>query len=289
MLDKIILNSNRFWDSIKASCGLIFGIISAVLLFVDKEKLGINTLKTGIIVLGGSLLLALICSVISVTFYTKVETIKGKVVLKYDDLWNISFCKRGKNKIVVVGVNTTFDTIVDEELSIVDKPLVSPTTIHGQWLKQMKKRGVAIPDIDDAIEQSLELQNITPRVEISPEVKTRGKCKCYPKGTIAVYEYGKTIFYLLALSEFDENNNAQNSKEELIQTIIQLINYYNMKGNGFDLYLPLLGAGQSRTGISQQDSLELITALFKAYQEKIHGCVNVIVYSKDRDKVSLDI
>lgn len=52
MLDKIILNSNRFGDSIKASCGLIFGIISAVLLLVDKEKLGINTFKTGIIVLG---------------------------------------------------------------------------------------------------------------------------------------------------------------------------------------------------------------------------------------------
>ena len=116
MLNKILLNSTRFLNSIKASCGVIFGIISAILLFVDKEKLGITTLKTGIIVLGGSLLLALIYAVIRVMFYTKVEAVKGKVVLKYDDLWNISFCKRGKKKIVVVGVNTTFDTVVDEEV-----------------------------------------------------------------------------------------------------------------------------------------------------------------------------
>ena len=140
MTNKIFLNSNRFWNSFKTSCGFIFGIISTILLFVEKEELGIVTFQAGISVLGVALILSIVYSIIRVMFYIKVEPIKGKVVLKYGDLWNASFCKRGKKKIVVVGVNTTFDTIIDEELSNVNKPLVSPTTIHGQWIKQMKKR-----------------------------------------------------------------------------------------------------------------------------------------------------
>lgn len=118
-------------------------------------------------------------------------------------------------------------------------------------------------------------------------MKDRGKLNCYPKGTIACYEYENTIFYLLALSEFDENNNAQNTKEELVQTIIKLIDYYDKHGNGLDIYVPIMGTGQSRTGIHKAEALEVIRSLFRLYEDKIHGCANIIVYSKDRDEVSI--
>lgn len=53
------------------------------------------------------------------------------------------------------------------------------------------------------------------------------------------------------------------------------------------IYIPLLGTGQSRTGITRKDSLEIMASLFELYEEKIQGCVNIVVYSEDRDKVSL--
>ena len=288
MLKKIQINEKLFLEYFKIACGGVFGIASACLLFFDKSDLKIKSNFSKILTITILILVAVIYAVVKVISYNKIVVLRGKLVLRYGDLWKTAFNTNGKKKIVVVSVNTTFDTIMDEDLSMVNKPLVSPTTIHGIWLKCMKDRGVAIPDIDGQISDSLNLQGISPMEVLSSDVKVRGKLECYSKGTIAQCEYGDTVFYLLALSEFDKNNNAQNTKEELVQTIMKLINYYDEKGNGFDIYIPLLGTGQSRTGITRKDSLEIITSLFKLYEEKIQGCVNIVVYSKDRDKVSLE-
>lgn len=287
MLKKIQINGKLFLENFKIACGVIFGIASAFFIFFDISDLKIKSCSSKILTMTILILLAVFYAVVKVMSYKKIVVIKGKLVLRYGDLWKTAFNTKEKKKIVVVGVNTTFDTIVDENLSMVNKPLVSPTTIHGRWLKCMKDRNVAISDIDAKISNSLKLQGISPMKVLSRNVKARGKLECYSKGTIAQYEYGNTVFYLLALSEFDENNNAQNTKEELVETITKLINYYDKKGNGFDIYIPLLGTGQSRTGITRKDSLEIMASLFELYEEKIQGCVNIVVYSEDRDKVSL--
>lgn len=109
------------------------------------------------------------------------------------------------------------------------------------------------------------------------------------RGQLQQYEYENTVFYLMALSEFDENNNAQNTKEDLVQTIIKLIDYYDKKGNGFDIYLPYWEQDNPEQDVTREESLEVITSLFKLYEDKIQGCANIIIYSKDRDKVSLDV
>lgn len=287
MLKKIQINGKLFLEYLKIACGFVFGIASAFFLFFDISDLKIKSCSSKILTMTILILLAVFYAVVKVMSYKKIVVIKGKLVLRYGDLWKTAFNTKEKKKIVVVGVNTTFDTIVDENLSIVNKPLVSPTTIHGRWLKCMKDRNVAISDIDAKISNSLKLQGISPMKVLSRNVKARGKLECYSKGTIAQYEYDNTVFYLLALSEFDENNNAQNTKEELVETIMKLINYYDKKGNGFDIYIPLLGTGQSRTGITRKDALEIMASLFELYEEKIQGCVNIVVYSEDRDKVSL--
>ena len=285
MLKKIQINGKLFLEYFKIACGVVFGIASAFFLFFDISDLKIKSCSSKILTMTILILLAIFYAVVKVMSYKKIVVIKGKLVLRYGDLWKTAFNTKEKKKIV--GVNTTFDTIVDENLSMINKPLVSPTTIHGRWLKCMKDRNVAISDIDAKISNSLKLQGIRPMKVLSRNVKARGKLECYSKGTIAQYEYGNTVFYLLALSEFDENNNAQNTKEELVETITKLINYYDKKGNGFDIYIPLLGTGQSRTGITRKDALEIMASLFELYEEKIQGCVNIVVYSEDRDKVSL--
>lgn len=285
---KIIeLNARIFKGYFKAGCAMVFGIASAILLLFKKEDFRIDTIRKSAGVFFILIMAALAYALIKVMCYRKIESIKKKLILRYGNLWKYAFSRNKNKRIVVVNVNTTFDTIVDEKLSEVNKPLVSPTTIHGQWIKQMQKREVTIADIDKKIEESLRIQKIEPTKILEQSIKERGKLNCYPKGTIACYEYQNTIFYLLALSEFDENNNAQNTKEELVETITQLIDYYEHHGNGFDIYVPIMGTGQSRTGINKSEALEVIRSLFRLYQDKIHGCANIIVYSKDRDEVSI--
>ncbi len=110
-----------------------------------------------------------------------------------------------------------------------------------------------------------------------------------PTLTVAVFEHNDTIFYLIAMSELDAENNAQVSRENLVRVLTQLINYYDRHGNGYDLYLPLLGTGLSRAGLTHKEAFELITSMLRIYADKIHGCTYVVVHSKDRDKVSLQV
>ena len=66
-----------------------------------------------------------------------------------------------------------------------------------------------------------------------------------------------------------------------------MLDYYNKKGQGESLYLPLLGTGISRANISHEQSLKYIKYTVLSTDEKINGCITVIVYTKDEDKVSI--
>ena len=55
-------------------------------------------------------------------------------------------------------------------------------------------------------------------------------------------------FILLALSEFDENNKAQSSKDEVIKSLRSLLEFYDVNGQGYQMYITLMGTGRSRAG-----------------------------------------
>ena len=165
---------------------------------------------------------------------------------------------------------------------------MSPITVHGLWIKNMVKHGFNINYIDIAIEKSISLRGINPVKELSRQEKKRGKLKCYENGTIAVVEGKNNVeFFLLALSEFDENNKAQSSKDEVIKSLRSLLEFYDVNGQGYQMYITLMGTGRSRAGLTHHDSLQTITSLFSLYSEKIHGDINIVIYKKDKDKVSI--
>ena len=113
-------------------------------------------------------------------------------------------------------------------------------------------------------------------------------CVDHSKGTIAVYQYQNTTFYLLALAEFDSKNNAQNTQEELRETILKLIEFIGNYSQGCNIYIPVMGAGNSRTGIDDQTALELLSLNLKLYRTSLRGEINVIVYERNRDKVIIE-
>jgi len=296
-MSRIYDNLNLFINYLLKGISALFALASAVLLLVEKESLGIDSNCKAAVVYIIIIGLALLWAISRVFFYKENKVYGdglGELILRYDDIWKIAFPKqhfwtKDEKKIVVVSVNTSFDTIVDEDISKVKKPLVSTTTLHGQWIKQMQEHGISIEEMNRTIHESLTLQGIEPSKTVDRMKKDRGNLECFEKGTIAVYKYGNVFFYLLALSEFDEENRAQNTRNELIKTVEKLIEFYDANGQGYDLYVPLLGTGRSRTDISLDEALQIMVSYFKIYKAKVKGKVKIIVYKKQRKSISLDV
>ena len=270
-----------------------FSVLSIILSFITWVEMGVANIFVKMLIFVLIIIMALIGSTLWISVFKRKRLLwttgDGRVTVCYSDIMKLSFPKKKTvKKIVVIPVNTCFDTIVDENISLYDKPLVSPTTVHGLWIKNMVKHGFNINDIDIAIDKSISLRGINPVKELSRQEKKRGKLKCYENGTIAVVEGKNNVeFYLLALSEFDENNKAQSSKDEVIKSLRSLLEFYDVNGQGYQMYITLMGTGRSRAGLTHHDSLQTITSLFSLYSEKIHGDINIVIYKKDRDKVSI--
>lgn len=289
-MKRLCINKKYVIRSFTSALSVEFTVISAVLLFFSlKDDLGITLdsfCKKCLALLIPILLAGLFAVIRTCTFRKNkiVDETQLSIILRYGDLWKFGFPRFSKKRrIVVVNVNTAFDTIVDPPE--VHNPLVSANTVHGQWIEQMKKRGVSPNELDIEIEKSLDEQEIAPTAILN---KDRGNNRIYPRGTIAIYQYKNTTFYLLALSEFDTRNNAQNTQEELRKTILKLIQFIGNYSQGCDVYIPVMGAGNSRTGIDDQTALELLASNLKLSRSSLRGKINVIVYEGNRDKVTIE-
>lgn len=273
----------QFWSVL----GVVFTVISAFLCFISWDDFSnINwccRLITLAIVLVFSFFISLI-KVMATSTHTVWENGTGKIVLKYGDLIKIGFPKKSKNEqVVVVQVNTHFDTIVDENISCVSNPLVSSKTIHGQWLQKMYDT-MSCEELNSKIQENLHTQGIA----FSSTDRPRGNKDEYPNGSVAIVQGQNGVsFFLLALSSFDDNNNAQSSKEKLGKAISGLIDFYDKHAQGYKMSVPIMGTGLSRIGLSEQEALEIILSIIKLNSGKIHGEITIVIYNKNRDTLSI--
>ena len=200
----------------------------------------------------------------------------GNYNLKYisGDIIKSSFNnKKDTTKIVVIPVNTSFETQLSKNIEIETYPLVSENTIHGQWLKKILKE-IKKEDLDKRIQSQLENKQI----QSTGRSKGKGgKQTTYPIGTTAIIHYKNTIFYLLAISEFDEKNNAQSSMSEIKQSIIQLLRSYESFGQGYEMLIPLLGTGQSRAQLTPQESFLLIKNTILENNHLVKGQIKIVI------------
>ena len=74
----------------------------------------------------------------------------------------------------------------------------------------------------------------------------------------------------------------------MVDTITRLVDFYDVHGQGYEMFVPLMGTGMSRTGISAQDSLKILSSVFDIHSDRLYGDVTIVVYEKDRDKISLE-
>lgn len=278
-----------FFITLWRCASFFYGLLSVVLMFYTLDEINMDTSHKKLFLLALPLLSSCILSIIWTNIYPRkviLDETQRKIIIRYGDLWRYAFpvCSQ-KERIVIINVNNAFDTIVEDASAT--HPLVGANTMHGQWIKHMQSKGMSIKEIDKAIDNSLKQQNIKPIREYNKTEKPKGKRKLYPLGTIAKCKYRNTTFFLVALSEFDENNTAHSTRSELEYVIESMISYIGKNGLGNDVYIPLMGSGKSRTGISDSQALDLMSYLFKINQEKLNEIINIVVYSAHRDKISL--
>ena len=206
----------------------------------------------------------------------KVDVLSG-------DLFRFGFNNRKQTKcIIVIPVNTAFDTHVSRKIEGSGYPLVSENTIHGQWLTRMQEAGATIEKIDARIEASLNSLGFAPIKTI--ESRFGGKTQCYPIGAISVIETNNAIYFLTAISEFDENNNARSSPDDIAQAVRSILTIYDKCGQGYNLYLPLIGTGRSRAGLSTKEAYDLLTKSLVENGDMIHGCIHLVIRPQDREE-----
>ena len=204
----------------------------------------------------------------------------------YDDIFKIGF-EDIRDKIVVIPVNTAFDTIVDESIVNVSKTLVSPNTIHGKFIKALMKYGMSKDEIDRRIMSFFDIKNIHPVMIYPLKYRPRGKRAIYEFGSVSVIEYMHTTFFLLALSEFNDNNNAQCNQDQFICAVQRLIYFCDRYSQGKNIYIPLLGTNLSRVNMAHKESLQSMVSLFKLYSRNLHNKINIVIYTGDKNKVSI--
>ncbi len=206
----------------------------------------------------------------------------GSFVMEIGDLFAKGFGRRKKRKnIVVIPVDNSFDTVVSWGYEETAYPRVSETSVHGSWLQRMYRCGESPETLAERIERNLEVRQVTPIVA--------GKRCRYPIGTIAMIENEKALFFLLAISEFDERNVAHSSPELIEEALMALVEEYDVMGQGLDLFLPLLGTGLSRAGLTNRSSYDLIARTLSERRRDIHGRMTLIVCPSVEEELELTI
>lgn len=191
------------------------------------------------------------------------------------DLFKFAFQNRRKNKtIVVIPVNTRFDMHLSTKIEKTPNPMISSETIHGEWLSRLKKSGEDPEFIKRRIIEDLLVRGIKPNADNE-----------YPIGTIASVDFDNTCFFLLAISSFDSYNRASSDSECVREAVDNLIEYYDINGQGYEMYVPLLGTGRSRANLSFQESFDIIKSSVLRGDNTFVGKITVVVTKKASEDI----
>lgn len=177
--------------------------------------------------------------------------------------------------IIIIPVNEYFDTLVGENV-------VSEDTLHGKFINQYFANNIS--ELDNKM--NLALSNII--FEIDDE-RPIGKNKKYPLGTTIEIKKDDKTFFLVVLTNFNENNRASVSKSKYQEVLAKLFDFIEQFSQGKIVNLPLIG-GSNRAGldISLQKRLEciILTALFR--NQLSLGILNIVLTEKTLKEINLN-
>ena len=177
-------------------------------------------------------------------------------------------------RIAVIPVDADFTTQITTSLEELDGGGISPKSVHGKWLLSLIAGGMSRAEIDERIISVLRRQGLDGHG--------------IPIGTVSVVDLGTVAYYLLAVSRLDEGGNARSSKADIDLALSRLVDFYDRHGEGYPLYLPLIGTGLSRAHLSITESYEAIRKVFTNNRDKVHGNVSLVVLPDSWDELGID-
>lgn len=210
------------------------------------------------------------------------------VYIQYGDIFDKSIiCDKNKNptaeiRNIIIPVNCCFDTVVDNDL-------VSSQKIHGKAFCGLYGTKRYTPQsLYKTIINNLHSRNI-PFVNISVKEKPKGNLKRYPFGTVAEIKVSdEQKFFLLALTEFDNDLHAEiHNRENYMLVLQRLIEYISSRSQGFPTILPLIGGGLPEVCESEQIVLELILDIIKINKNKINCDIHIVVGNNSKKDISI--
>ena len=275
------------WKLIEKWCAIIFAILTTILSFVSLDDICkltpcLKILLITVVVLA----ISIVCIVFTIYQKERVFWRRGNnsITIQVGDIFHLSNYERNAaRKLIIIPVNTNFDTIVEQPDSS-PHPLVSANTLHGRWINSILcNEHNTSTNLESAIFSYLDAKNVSYR----SSNRERGSNREYETGTCAIYSHGNIDYVLLALSQFDENNNAHCTKEDLINAIKGLLSFLDQNGQGYDAYVPVMGTGRSRAGLRHDEALKIIARTMLLYSERITSNIHIVIYSGDAGKVSI--
>ena len=187
------------------------------------------------------------------------------VYVQYGDVFSPEVVGKGysdKRKIVI-NVNRCFDTIVDDHL-------VSHNSLHGKLFQRFYDEGKFDEEsLNKTIQDSL-------------------AGKPYQLLIAELKDDDQVSYYLLGISTFDENLNAQTIMPDFVNSVQRLIEFCNQRAQGYPVVLPLLGSGLSRTGLELSEILHYLVSAFAINKDIINCDFHIVVWDKQKDLVPID-
>ncbi len=179
--------------------------------------------------------------------------------------------------ITVIPVNDYFDTLVDNKV-------VSSNTLHGIFIKKIF--GGNENNLREQIKSGL--SNVTP-IDTNSN-RTIENNKRYPLGTVCEVKNDGEVFYLVALTRFNENHRAEITNSEYQNVLCQLFAFIEQKSQGRKVNIPLIGGGHAGVKFSKQKLLEfLLFSIALSDNLTLINGANVVLHESVKDEIDLSI
>ena len=211
---------------------------------------------------------------------------RGSVFIEsmYGNILNIKREKREKSKpVVVIPVNSSFDTLVEDSPSVVDR-IVEGTSIHGQWIKKYAPTPELLKKLDKEIDKFIAGKKWSPIKVLNNK---RGKKDVYALGSYVFIERDDCTFLLFALTEYDEHNKVIKKDAEEFTILMKCLMDITDECAGKHVYIPIMGTKIALFGIDDLSSFEYIKNAAINKKCSLRASISIVIFEDSRDKVSI--
>jgi len=262
---------NLFFKNLLEAIGVI-GSFVTISWAVFQERLGESDINYPWLIVLTILLVSALYALITIWPKNKIKlklTEKVEVDVFFGDLFSA-------NEILVIPVNEFFDTIVDDKI-------ISSKTLHGIFVRTYF--GGNENDLKKQITNSL--NGVVPIEVISG--RSAGNKKRYPLGTVCQVKKEDKVFFLVALTKFNENERAEVKNCEYQGVFYELLSYIEQNSQGRRVSIPLIGSGHSGVSLSKQKLLEfLLFSIGLQDNLTLVGGVNIVLHSSIKNEIDLN-